>query len=75
MWSLTSFAQLFARLLGRQGGVSGLAAHEMDIVAAFHARHKGLNERLLRNAFDQAVSRTIPEVLFQLQSLLYERND
>ena len=75
VWSLTSFAHHFARLLGRQGGVSGLAAHEMDILAAFHARHKGLNERLLRNAFDQAVSRTIPEVLFQLQSLLYERND
>jgi transposase InsO family protein len=75
VWGLTSFAHLFARLLGRRGGVSGLAAHEMEILAAFHARHKGLNESLLREAFDQAASPTIPEVLFQLQSLLHERND
>jgi len=75
VWALTGFTHTFARLLGRQGGVSGLAAHEMDVLAAFHARHQGLNENLLRDAFDQAASPTIPEVLFQLQSLLHERND
>jgi transposase InsO family protein len=75
VWAVTGFAHLFARLLGRQGGVSGLTAHEMDILAAFHARHEGLHESLLREAFDQAASSTIPEVLFQLQSLLHERND
>ena len=73
--SINGFTHVFARLLGRQGGVSGLTAHEMDILAAFHARHQSLNESLLREAFDQAASSTIPEVLFQLQSLLHERND
>jgi hypothetical protein len=75
VWSVTSFAHALARLLGRQGGVSGLTAQEMDILAAFHARHDRLTESLLREAFDQAASPTIPEVLFQLQSLLHERND
>jgi transposase InsO family protein len=75
VWAVTSFAHVFARLLGRQGGVSGLTTHEMDILAAFHARHDGLNESLLQEAFHQAASPTIPEVLFQLQSLLHERND
>jgi transposase InsO family protein len=75
VWSVTSFTHAFARLLGRQGGVSALTAQEMDALAAFHARHTGLNETLLREAFDQANSRTIPEVLFQLQRLLQERND
>ena len=75
VWAVTSFAHVFARLLGRQGGVSGLTTHEMGILAAFHARHDGLNESLLREAFDQAASPTIPEVLFQVQSLLHERND
>jgi hypothetical protein len=74
-WSVTRFAQAFARLLGRRGGVSGLTAHEMDTLAAFHARHESLTERLLREAFAQAKSPTIPEVLFQLQTLLHERND
>ncbi len=74
-WSLTGFAGALARLLGRRGGLSGLAAHEMDILAAFHARHDRVNERLLRQAFSQAASPAIPEILFQLQSLLHERND
>ncbi|MDZ7619084.1 MAG: DDE-type integrase/transposase/recombinase [Patescibacteria group bacterium] len=75
IWSLTGFASALARLLGRRGGLSGLAAHEMEILAAFHARHDRVNERLLRQAFSQAASATIPEILFQLQSLLHERND
>jgi len=75
VWTLANFARLFARLLGRQGGISGLSAQEMDVLAAFHARHDGLTERLLRDAFGQATSPTIPEVLFQLQSLFHERND
>jgi putative transposase len=74
-WSLTGFAGALARLLGRRGGLSGLTAHEMDILADFHVRHDRLNERLLREAFSQAESSTIPEILFQLQSLLHERHD
>lgn len=75
VWSLAAFARVFARLWGRQGGVSGLTAQEMEILAAFHARHERLTESLLRKAFAQASSPTIPELLFQLQSLLHERND
>jgi hypothetical protein len=74
VWSLTSCARVFARLLGRQGGVSGLGAQEMEILAAFHARHDRLTESLLREAFARAESPTIAAVLFQLQVLLSERN-
>jgi molybdenum-dependent DNA-binding transcriptional regulator ModE len=75
VWSLSSFARIFARLLGRQGGVSGLTAQEMDLLAAFHARHDRVTESLLRKAFEQAPAATLPEVLFQLQTLIPERND
>jgi putative transposase len=74
-WSMTSFARVFARLLGRAGGVSGLSSQEMDTLAAFHTRHDRLHEGLLREAFARADSPTIPEVLLRLQSLLRERND
>ena len=73
-WSMTSFARAFARLMGRTGGVSGLTTQEIDALATFHASHDRLTESLLRVAFARAESPTIPEVLFQLQSLL-ERND
>jgi transposase InsO family protein len=75
VWSVTSFARVFARLLGRRGGVSGLTAQEMETLNAFHTRHENLNEGLLRKAFERAASSTILEILFQLQSLLQKRND
>jgi transposase InsO family protein len=75
VWSVSSFARVFARLLGRQGGVSGLTAQEMDFLAAFHARHDRVTESLLRQAFEQAPAATLPEVLFQLQTLIPERTD
>lgn len=74
VWPLTQFASKFARLLGRKGGVSGLSTQEMEVLAAFHARHQRLNESLLRDAFEQAESTSIPQILFHLQSLLEERN-
>jgi hypothetical protein len=61
--------------LGRQGGLSALSAQEVDLLAAFHARHDRVTESLLRQAFQQAPAATFPEVLFQLQSLLAQRND
>lgn len=74
-WSLTSFANRFAQLLGRREGLSGLNTQEMEVLAAFHARHDRVHEKLLRQAFAQAPSPTIPNVLWQLQSLLSERSD
>ena len=70
VWSLTSFATLLAKLLGRDGGLSALSADELDALRAFHARHDRVHESLLRAAVASAESPTIPHVLFQLQSLL-----
>ena len=75
VWSLTSFAKTFAQLLGRREGLSGLNAQEMEALSAFHALHDRVHEKLLRQAFAQAESPSIPNVLLQLQSLLSERND
>jgi hypothetical protein len=72
---LTGFANLFAQLLGRRAGLSGLNAQELEVLTAFHARHDRVHEKLLRQAFAQAAAPTIPDVLWQLQSLLSERSD
>jgi hypothetical protein len=70
VWSLSSFATLVARLLGRQGGLSALSRDELDALRTFHARHDRLHESLVRTAVAQAETPTIPHVLWQLQSLL-----
>ena len=46
----------------------------MEIMAAFHARHDRLTESLLREAFARAEAPTFRDILFQLQTLLAERN-
>jgi transposase InsO family protein len=70
VWSLSGFATLIAKLLGRDGGLSALSGDELDALRAFHARHDRVHESLLRAAVASAESATIPHVLFRLQSLL-----
>lgn len=73
-WSFAAFAAQFSRLLGRSEGISALSADEMHILEAFYRRHERLHEGLLREAFSRSETKTIPQILFQLQSLLHERN-
>lgn len=70
VWSLTSFATLLAKLLGRDGGLSALSSDELDALRAFHMRHDRVSESLLRAAVAGSESPTIPHVLLQLQFLL-----
>ena len=70
IWSLSSFATLIAKLLGREGGLSALSLEEIAALRAFHARHDRVSESLLRAAVAAAESPTIPHVLFQVQALL-----
>jgi hypothetical protein len=71
-WSFSSWANAFARLLGRTGGLSSFSADELTALRQFHERHERLNEGLLRKAFAAAPSLTIPQILLQLQQLLSE---
>lgn len=73
LWSLPQFAAKFAKLLGRQGGVSGLSAEEMERLSHFHRHHSRVTSRLLEEAFELADVKTIPVIIFHLQTL-HERN-
>lgn len=73
-WSLTRFAGRLAKLLGRTGGISSLDPGELETLRLFHEQHPRLNESLLKQAFTQAEPKSIPLILFQLQSLLEKGN-
>lgn len=68
--SVTQLASKFARLLGRQGGASGLNADELEQLASFHRGHPRTTGELLEQACQMAELKTIPVILFQLQQLL-----
>jgi transposase InsO family protein len=70
LWSFSQFAAKFAKLLGRQGGASGLTADELERLAPVHRRYPRITARLLEQAFQRAEPKTIPVIIFQLQSLL-----
>jgi transposase InsO family protein len=73
-WSFPQFAGKFAKLLGRDGGVSALSTQELELLNRVHRRHQEITARLLEEAFRQAEVKTIPVIVFHLQNLLHERN-
>ena len=72
VWSFPSFAAALAKLLGRQGGASGLSTQEMELLTQVHHRLPQITQRLLEQAFQQAELKTIPVIVFHLQNLLNE---
>jgi len=73
-WSFAQFAGKFAKLLGRDGGISALSTGELELLNRVHRRHERITARLLEEAFQQAEVKTIPVIVFHLQNLLHERN-
>jgi len=68
-WPFASFAKLFAELLGRKGGPSGLSAGELESLRKVYNRHSALTEALLREAFEVAAEKSIPHIAYELQKL------
>lgn len=72
--SFPALAATLAKLLGRQGGASGLSAQEIQELSRVHQRLPRITRRLLEEAFARADVKTIPVLVFHLQHLLDERN-
>jgi transposase InsO family protein len=70
VWTLTQFANAFAKLLGRKGGASGLSTQEMELLGRVHRNQPRITAPLLELAFQRAEHKTIPVIVFHLQNLL-----
>ena len=65
-WPFTAYLKTFARLLGRRAGLSGLSAEELEALKKSYNRHKGLNEAMLKKAFEETADKTIPAILYHV---------
>lgn len=74
-WSFMAFAQTFARLLGRKGGLSAFNAGELERLKKTYNRSTNLNDSLLIRAFKQTSDKNISGILNQLEHLLTFRKD
>lgn len=72
--SFPALTATFAKLLGRQGGASGLSTQEIELLSKVHERLPKITRSLLEEAFQRAEVKTIPIVVFHLQNRLEERN-
>ena len=66
-WSFPDFANEFARLAGRRGGMSGFTAHELELLKKFHTRNPWIDRRFLKEAFQNAPHGSVAGVLSQLK--------
>jgi transposase InsO family protein len=74
LMNFPALAAIFARLLGRQGGASGLSTQEIETLSRVHERLPRITRSLVEEAFQRAEVKTIPVVVLHLQNLLDERN-
>ncbi len=68
-WPVLDFAAVFARLLGRKGGLASFTTHELEELKKFYNRTADLSEALLHEAFEAAPEKSIPYIAFEIQRL------
>lgn len=74
-WPFLDFMVVFARLLGRKGGLASFSTHELEELKKFYNRTPSLTEALLREAFEKAQEKTIPYIAYEIQSLAGRKED
>lgn len=66
-WPFLDFVNTFARLMGKQGGLSAFNAGELEALKKLYNRDAALNKRRLERAFAKAQTKTIPYVAHELR--------
>jgi len=68
-WSFTAFAQKLSKLMGRKGGLGAFNAREYEMLKKAYNRFPKLNEPMLVKAWEKAVQKTIPYMVYELQQI------
>ena len=71
-WPFPQFVKTLARLMGRQGGLSGFDAGELEALKKLYNRDAALDQRRLEQAFAKAQHKTIPYIACELRQTTLE---
>ncbi len=74
-WSFIAFIQKLADLMGRKGSMGAFNASELEALKKTYNRIPDLNETLLVDAFIQAETKTIPYILYKLNTMKNKRKE
>lgn len=72
-WPFADFAAFFARLAGRQGGLSGFTAEELERLKKFHSQNPGIDQQALKLAFETAPHDSVVGVIGELKRMKKEK--
>lgn len=69
IWPFAAFAAACADLLGRKGGITDFSELELQALRAAHSRMPRLTRTLLKRAFAASTRKTIPAIIYALQTI------
>ncbi|MEI6186344.1 MAG: Mu transposase C-terminal domain-containing protein [Dehalococcoidia bacterium] len=72
-WPFAEFVKQLAAHLGRPGGLTAFTTDELESLQKVYQRLTSLDAPMLREAFERATGRTIPDIVFLLQQLVHEK--
>lgn len=72
-WPFTSFAKTFARMMGRKGDLSAFSAWELELLKKIYNRSRAIEKAMLEEAFEKALEKTLPAVLYELRILIQRK--
>lgn len=73
-WPFHAFVKAFARLLGKQEGISAFTADELEALKKLYNRNSHLSEAVLTQAFARVPHKSFPHLILELKNLLNEKD-
>jgi transposase InsO family protein len=72
-WPFHAFVKAFARLLGKDEGISAFTAEELEALKKLYNQNVRLNEPVLTQAFARVPEKSFPHLILELKEILKEK--
>jgi hypothetical protein len=72
-WPFHAFVKAFARLLGKDEGISAFTAEELEALKKLYNQNAQLSESVLIRAFSQARNKSFPYLVHELKQILQRK--
>jgi transposase InsO family protein len=74
-WPFHDFVKTIADLLGKKGGLSAFAAHELESLKKTYNQSTQISKPLIKEAFTQALKPELPYIIFEIKTLIKKKEN
>lgn len=72
-WPFHAFVKAFARLLGKEEGISAFTAEELEALKKLYNQNVGLTESVLLQAFVRVPDKSFPHLIHEIKHILRKK--